>query len=52
LWIALKDINKNEQRKESRVRDLLPFWARELLTMKDEAEGKNKVREPLAKEGF
>lgn len=26
------------------IRDMLPFWAKELLQMKDDAERKNKVK--------
>jgi hypothetical protein len=38
-----------EERKE--IRKFLPFWVREILAMKDEAEGKNRVREPSEREG-
>jgi hypothetical protein len=34
----------NEQKEEDGTRDLLPFWARELLAMRDEAEKKPNVR--------
>jgi len=43
----------NGQEKEadsSRVRDLLPFWARELLAIQDEAEKANKVHGSSARE--
>jgi hypothetical protein len=41
--------NKNNQQNENKVRDLLPFWARELLAMQDEAMNERKVHEPSAK---
>jgi hypothetical protein len=40
----------DEQKEEDGTRDLLPFWAKELLAFKDEAEGKNTIREPSGKE--
>jgi hypothetical protein len=39
-----------EDDKSGKVRDLLPFWATELLALKDDAEGKNTVRESSGKE--
>jgi hypothetical protein len=45
-------LSSNETSEEEReIREALPFWARELLTMKDEAERKHRVHGPYAKEG-
>jgi hypothetical protein len=40
-----------EDGKSGKVRDLLPFWARELLAMKDEAKAENRVLGSSGKEG-
>jgi hypothetical protein len=37
-------------KEKKNVRELLPFWARELLAMNDGAEKNHTVREPSAKE--
>jgi hypothetical protein len=34
-----------------KVREFLPFWAKELLAMKDEAESKHTVHGPSVREG-
>jgi hypothetical protein len=48
------DMTNKYRMKENKenVRALLPFWAKELLAMNDEAEKNRKVREPSAKEDF
>jgi hypothetical protein len=44
--------NKNsEEKKETNVREFLPFWARELLGMKDEVEKANKAEKSSSQEG-
>jgi hypothetical protein len=42
--------NCRMKEKKGNVCELLPFWARELLAMNDEAEKNHTVREPSAKE--
>ena len=43
---SLVDNQTLEEEKESEARKLLPFWAIELLGMKEEAERMHKVRKP------
>jgi hypothetical protein len=45
--------NDNDKivKERSNFRGVLPIWARELLAMKDEAEGKSRVLESSAREG-
>jgi hypothetical protein len=51
LGVTLED-KKNYAKKEraERLRELLPFWARELLAIDDEAERMHKVHESCVRE--
>lgn len=51
MEIELTDDRALMEDERKRIRGLLPFWAQELLSMKDEA-AKKRVREPSVKEGF
>jgi len=42
----MENDRNSEEKKETNVRDFLPFWARELLGMKDEAEKAHKAQKP------
>ena len=44
------DKKLEEKKEENSVREFLPFWARELLQMKDEAEKANKAEKSFSQE--
>jgi hypothetical protein len=45
----MTDDHASIEDERKKIRSLLPFWAKELLAMKDDAEEKNIVREPSCK---
>jgi hypothetical protein len=49
MRMGMRDNKEDVQKVDSDARKFLPFWDRELLAMKDDAERKHKVREPSAK---
>ena len=51
LEIQMSDNKTSEKEKETKVRGFLPFWARDLLAMKDEAEKKRTAHESSVREG-
>lgn len=42
--------DQTSEEKKKIIHELLPFWTREMLAMKDEAERTRKAREPSVKE--
>lgn len=50
LLVIAMEHDKNFEKKEINVREFLPFWARELLGMKDEAEKANKAEKSSLQE--
>jgi hypothetical protein len=49
MEITMTDDHASIEDERKKIRSLLPFWAKELLAMKDDAEEKNIVREPSCK---
>jgi hypothetical protein len=51
LEIKLSTDQNSEEKEEKKIHELLPFWTRELLAMKKEAEREDTVHEPSVREG-